>query len=677
MNKKIFMLLIFILSMVLFSNHSYASSSFGGFDVSIDRVIVNGKIVAESETNLIEDADVFSVVVEFTTLETLEKAHVEAILTGRQSSDVVSDATTNFDLPKNESSRATLTLFLIDSLKSESEFDLTIRIVDARGNEEENTYGLKTEHTRFKGALDVSIDRVRVNEIIVASSRTNFIEESNDFDVLVEFTALEDLEDTHVEAILKDLISGTVVADASPNFDLESETSSSALLRLELINGLKQSNSFELTVKIINAEGDFIQQVYGLKMRDGAIDGGRILDVSIDSIELEGKTLAENENNFVVIAEGTKELDLKVRLTSLEDVKDAHIDAVLMFENGDVVADATTTFDIDEEENVVKSLELPLIGKFEQSNFKLKLKVVDAEGDSEEKLYGLKISQKDFPFFISSISLSPEDNVYAGKNLIARVNIRNSGVIPLEGVIAKVIIPELGISSARFIDQIKTSGRLSEIREDFILKILDNTPSGTYTLKSEVMSQFGSESEVKEISFFILGKSNQPKLTISDKVLITIPVIKQDIYNNGNEVSYDISLTNEGPNANTYTLALDGLGWAKLRLSDSNTFVLKPKESKIFKIFASTTEEIEGEQTLLVTLKSNEDILKQIELKANVINVKTSITKLKDIFGFILVIIVVLLGLIGMFFGIKRLISKDSKDYIKEIPDQEMGEAYY
>ena len=169
MNKKIFAFTAFLLILsTLFSGISYAGTSgFSGFDVSIDRVRVNGDVVSESKSNLIDDANAFSVIVEFTAVRALEDRHVEAVLRGRQSSDVVSDATSNLDLAEGQNSIAVLSLALTDGLKREDEFDLTIKIVDVRGNSEQKTYGIKTRQTITRGALDVSIDRVRVNDKVV------------------------------------------------------------------------------------------------------------------------------------------------------------------------------------------------------------------------------------------------------------------------------------------------------------------------------------------------------------------------------------------------------------------------------------------------------------------------------------------------------------------------------
>ncbi|MBI2658912.1 hypothetical protein HYX05_02300 [Candidatus Woesearchaeota archaeon] len=535
----------------------------------------------------------------------------------------------------------------------------------------------------FGDASDVSIDRVKANGKSLAEGRTNFIEDEDEIDIQASLTATEDISNMHVEAILTDLTTGNTVADSTGTFTLRTNQSTLVALNLKLIDFLKRQKDFRLEIRIVDVEGGIEQKSYGIKFT-GAGGGGagargaEQLDVSIDSVQLEGNALAENENNFVIIDKGERELDLKVRLTSLSDIEDAHVDAVLAFENGDVVADATLTFDIADGENAVKDLELPLISKFEQNSFRLKVKVTDAEGDSEEKLYGLKISQKKFPFVISSVELMPE-NGEAGKNLIARLSFKNSGVVPLEGINAKVSIPELGISSTKFADRIKNSG-LSEVSEDFVLKILDSTPTGTYTLRSEIVSQFGGDSEVKEMPVFVLGKDEQSLQIVNDKLVINIPVIKQDIYNDGSEVIYPITLTNEGPDANAYTLLMDGASWADLRLSESNTFILKPKESKTMNIFASTNADAAGEQIFLVTIKTNDGVLKQIPLKGNVVAAKGLLAaKLKDALEVVLILTVIFLAAIGLFFGVKKYMESNGSEEAsdKEIATVESEPYYY
>ncbi|MBI4143482.1 hypothetical protein HY487_01205 [Candidatus Woesearchaeota archaeon] len=532
--------------------------------------------------------------------------------------------------------------------------------------------GISHADTEFGEADDVSIDRVKVNGKTVSESRANFLDEADEFDVTIDLTATEQISNMHVESILTDAGTGSTISDSTGTFSLKTNQSTLVALNLQLISVLKKQADFRLAVRVVDADGDIEEKNYGLKL-SGARGGAKEeLDVSIDSVEIEGNALAENENNFAVVDKGEKRLDLKVRLTALENVEDAHIDAILAFENGDVVADATATFDIADGDNAARDLELKLPFKFEQSNFKLRVNVIDAEGDSEQKLYGLKISQKKFPFVISSILL-PENGAEAGKAVLARVSFRNSGVAPLEGIIVKASIPELGISSTRFVDQIKDSED-SAFEDEFILKIPEGAGTGTYTLRAELASQFGNDNEIREIPFFIFGKSGQKSQIVNEKLVINVPISRQDIKNDGSEVIYPLILTNEGPDANTYTLLLDGADWAKLRLSDSNVFVINPKGSKTVNIFASTRTKATGEQIFLATVKANGEVLKQVPLKGNVVETKGLLAaKLKILLEIILISVVIAIASIGFFFGARKFLQSGDE----EIPDEAEGEAYY
>ena len=655
----------------------------GALDVSFDRVKANNKIVAASKPNFLEESNSFDVLVEFTTLEDLEDSHIEATLKDLRTGFVIADATSNFNLADGSSSSKLLRLDLIEQLKKSDSLELTVKIIDAEGDSFQQSFGIRMRNGNgiTGNGLDVSIDRVKVNNVVLASSSSNFINETDNFDVLVELTALENLKDAHVEAAIRDLHTGFVIADATSNFNLADGSSSSKQLRLSLLNDLKKSDSFELKVKITDAEGDSFQKSYGIAMEDGKRQFGMRgkLGISVDRVEIDGVNIVENENNFVVIDKGEKKLELKIAMTALESVEDAHIDAVLVFANGDVAADSTALFDLENEQSVVKDLDVPLAGKFEQDSFKLKLRISDAEGNLQERIYGLKLSQKKFPFIVSSIAMNPENRVEAGKNLIAIVSFKDSGILPLEGVTAQVSIPELGASATKFVDQI--GKRQEEAREEFVLKIPDDTPTGTYTLRSEIASQFGNDKETKEIQVFVLGKADQEIRAVNDKLVVAVPALEQNIKNDGTEAAYKITLKNEGPDANAYTLSLDGGNWANLRLNEGSTFVLRPNEAKTVNILASTKSRTSGTQVFFATVKSNDEILKQITFKANVVPVKRFLV-IRGIFldwramlMAALITIVVVLVVIGLYYGFKDVAEKETA--LEGPKSEQQVEAYY
>jgi hypothetical protein len=161
---------------------------------------------------------------------------------------------------------------------------------------------------------------------------------------------------------------------------------------------------------------------------------------------------------------------------------------------------------------------------------------------------------------------------------------------------------------------------------------------------------------------------------VNEKLVINVPIGNQDIKNDGSEVIYPLIFTNQGPDANTYTLLLDGAGWAKLRLSDSNVFVIKPRESKTISVFASTTTNALGEQIFLATIKSNDKVLKQVPLKGNVVAVRGLLAaKLKALLEVILIIMVIAVAAVIFFFGARKFLQRGNG----EIPDDAEGETYY
>ncbi len=663
---------------ILMSTAAYASSS---FDVSIDRVRLNGQVVSESRSNFVADADVFSVIVDSTTVETLEKGRVEASLRGRQSGNVVSDATNTLDFGKNRTFTSALTLRLLDKLARENDYDLTIKIVDSRGRSEQKTYGVKTKQATSGRALDVSIDRIKVNGQVAAQSSANFIDESNTFNVLTEFTALENLNNAHVEAVLKDLNSGNVVADASPNFNLANNLAASKLLRVELLNGMKNSNSFELTVKLIDADGNSISQAYGIRMRNGnAASLSNNLDVSVNSVEIENNNIVEGRTNFIALSL-KKDLSLTVKFTPREDFKQAHIDAVLTFANGDSVSDTALTFDAPKGQETAKTFKLSMVNsKFAQGNFNLKLSFVDEDGNTLEKSYQVKITPQKNPFAASLISLSPEDSVQAGKSLGVSINLRNTGVQPLEGIVLKAGIPELDVSSSKFIDQFK-DGQTA----DFVLKIPEDTPAGTYILRTEITSQSSGSAETREIPFSVAGKSLQPSV---NQLAVSVPFFEQNLNNDGSEAAYPITLKNNGMQSNAYTLLLSGNDNLNLRLSESNVFILGASESKTVNVYVSSSGKSAGKQAFFVDIKSGGKLLNQVVLRANIANTNGTagmfLTGLKTFLKALLIIVAIVLAGIGLFFGITRYTQSgnnketaESNNLAEEIPDTANGEAYY
>ncbi len=529
--------------------------------------------------------------------------------------------------------------------------------------------------------FDVSIDRVLVAGNVVTESIFNIIEDSDDYVVQIELTAVSDLKNIHIEAKLKDK-NNNAVSDSTTTFNLSKNQSSVSFLRLTLADKLKRQKEFELIIKVVDTHGNFEQKNYKLKTKITEI--GRKLDVSIDKVEVEAQVITKDQNNLLLLKD-EKELNVKVTLTSLENIDKLHIDAILTFEDGNVVSDSTKNFDINKDTTVIKKLDVPLTNfiNIADTHFNLIIRIIDTEGNSIENVYGLK-SGKRLPFFIGSISLNPENRVYASKNIVVRSTINSN--INLEDINLKVTIPQIGLDSTKQIS--KTKNKFDTI-EEVILKIPDNTPTGTYSLRVEgMLGDTIIDSKVMSIS--VIGKNDQIKQIINDRLIINVPILSQDIEkyrknkNEKSEVIYPITLTNEGPDANAYTIVLDKSELLDLRLSESSAFVIKPKESKIINVYASTKSDLYKEQTFLVTIKSNDKTLHQIALKANIISKDDKSDFYKEsiiILKIVVMMLILSLFAVGIFFGFKRhlyVFNTPINDKSKGKPKgKEYIEAYY
>ena len=645
------------------------------FSVSIDKVRVNSNLIVAGRTNFVEESGAYGVNVEFTAIKNLQNAHVEVILKDIQSGLSISDASPQFNLEQGKSSSRFFTFVLPDEIDNAKFLEITVRIVDILDRKEQNTYQLRTDGASFSGSdiFDVSIDRVKVNSDVVAQGKTTFIDESDIFNVIVDITANEDLENGKIEAVLRDTESGKVVADTTGNFNLQNDQSTSQSLRLELKDGIQDSENFELAIRVSDTKGHSKQQNYGITTdinnKKTGSNGGS-LDVSIDNVEVNKKTVAEDETNFVQIKKGSKSIDLKVAVTSLENDDHVRIESVLMFENGDVVADTTKTFDLNNDEEKSLTLELTLPGTFEMGNFKLRVKVIDAEDKFDMKEYGLKLVQQDFPFAVTGLNVLDQD-VEAGKYMRVKFSFKNSGIVPLEGMVARASIPELGVSQSKFVGELRHNADLVE--DEFMIKVPNDASTGTYYVRGEIYSQFSNANEQKEVPVYIIGKQEQNVITVNDQLVITVPVVKQNIGNDGKEVTYPITFTNNGPGAETYTFTIDDKNWASVRIEDSNTFILKSKESKTFNLIVSTKTKELGERSFVVDVLHDGASLKKVELKAKVISLSAPLTW-KQVLMYGLVALVILLAIAGFALGLKKNYDEDA---VEDVEMSEAGNPYY
>ena len=380
--------------------------------------------------------------------------------------------------------------------------------------------------------------------------------------------------------------------------------------------------------------------------------------VAIDAVRLDGTLLKESSQNYVLDVERGDEPVIKVTITPDANADDVEIEAVLRgVDSSDKVEDITDVFDVKSGVTYNKKLRLPLVQKMDQDRYLLRIRVSDRDSATVEKTYALEVDTQRHDVEIRDVVLSPNTEVKAGRALLATVRLRNRGEQDEDGVKVVASIPELGISAADFVDELEREDDDDDqaTTEEMFLRIPDNAETGEYTLRVEVWFDDGDKKNVKETPIFVLGQSKAASKPSQDKTVIAVAADGRAVAQGGSEVAYPLTITNAGSSSKTYTVNADGATWANFRVSPSNVLVVGAGESKAVTVFVSANDNAPaGQQTFSVTVSSNDKVLKQLALTANVEG-KSGAAQLKRGLEVGLVVLVILLVIIGLIIGFSKL----------------------
>ncbi|MBI2135331.1 putative S-layer protein [Candidatus Woesearchaeota archaeon] len=391
--------------------------------------------------------------------------------------------------------------------------------------------------------------------------------------------------------------------------------------------------------------------------------------VSIEQVKLDGDTITESSTNFILDVQRGDTMDVKVMVKATEDHDDVEVEAVLRgIDSNDKVEDISETFDMKSGVTYTKKLSLPLVAKMDQDRYKLRVRVSDRDSATVEKTYELEVDTKRHDVEIRDVVLSPNTEVKAGRALLATVRLRNIGEQDEDGVKVVVSIPELGVSAADFVDELEREDDNDDqaTTEEMFLRIPEDAETGKYTVRVEAWFDDGDKKNVKETTIYVLGDEKAAKA--QEKTVIAVAVDKQSA-SQGTEAGYPITLTNAGSESKTYTIAADGAAWATFRVAPSNVMVIGAGESKAFTVFVKANDNAPvGQQTFMVTVSSNDKVLKQLPLSVDVQKADGA-SQLKRGLEVGLVVLVILLVVIGLIIGFSKLRGdnegeeKDEKTY--------------
>jgi hypothetical protein len=219
---------------------------------------------------------------------------------------------------------------------------------------------------------------------------------------------------------------------------------------------------------------------------------------------------------------------------------------------------------------------------------------------------------------IESIGTSPSNSVYSSRSFETIVTILNNREHPLRNIRMRLIIPQLGIETVEYLDNIKVHQSHSF---KFNSRIPPCSKEGEYAIVTEAsfMNPIGEWETIPGITSIRVLEGKECLKPNAMQGMSEINVLEfQDVYKGG-EAVFPIKITNVESNSKDYTFSITGLdGWATYRFDPSSLVVVESGKEKVFDIYISPEEDIPpGERSFIVTVQTKED-LQRFLLVANV-----------------------------------------------------------
>jgi len=407
--------------------------------------------------------------------------------------------------------------------------------------------------------------------------------------------------------------------------------------------------------------------------------------INVSDVEIEVEDVTVSEDGFEVDVAGLEKddtIEVEVKFKANADME-IEIEAELSGDGRkDEISDSTDEFDVHAGTTYVKKLELELPQRMDPDR-EYRLRVTISDRYDYMTVSGiLDIASSEHSLQIRDITLSPENEVKAGRALLVTARIKNRGSEEEEDIKVKASIPALGISASDYIDELDEEDCTQEdcddstTSEELYMRIPDCAEPGEYTVKVCVEFDDGDEEECATTKINVV-ESDTCKATATvptaGKTVITIGPDTQDVARGGSAM-YPVTIANQGTESKIYSISVDSADWADFSVTPSNVLVVGGGESKAAFVSVDVKPSAAGLQVFSVTIKSGESVLKQVPLRANIAGgtvVRTNLGSIKKALEVGLVILVVLLVILGLIIGFNKL--KGSED------EEDMGEekTYY
>lgn len=400
--------------------------------------------------------------------------------------------------------------------------------------------------------------------------------------------------------------------------------------------------------------------------------------VEVNDFEITGSTLDVERGDTIDI-----EVWIKGTLTSSPQVvPDVRVEAKIIGYEFGSISEISDIFSIEDENLYKKSLTLRIPDDIDASErYTLRIEVSDSINE-EQVEFNLNIDEQRHSLNIFDVALNPSSTIQAGQPLFPSIVVENLGELKEENVRITVSVPQLGISSVNFIDelitQLQEEGRTFNLDEessqriDFLLRIPEDAPTGDYTLNIEVLYSRGHSIITTTRNFFVQGIEQATEIDTLINIDSTAKTAQQ-----GEEISYKLMFANLGTERGIYSVQVDGLSWGQYRIEPGFITVAPDTSAEAF-IYITPNENIDAKNYVsVVRVLLGKEIVNEFTLNTNVVSgeeASTTTSALKIALAVIFSVLVIALIVLGLVIAFRKIKTSEAEEPVSNIPE---GQTYY
>jgi hypothetical protein len=265
--------------------------------------------------------------------------------------------------------------------------------------------------------------------------------------------------------------------------------------------------------------------------------------------------------------------------------------------------------------------------------------------------------------YLESIGLSPSDQVYNGRAFTVTASILNNRPYNVRNMRVRVFIPDLGIESVKYIDNLNVCKSQSV---EFNLRAPVCSEEKEHTIYTELtfMNDFNVQETIGGATSLKVMPDSYCQAVLENggdlgNTYVSIMEI-QDV-TKGSEAVFPIKISNTDLVSKDYIISVTGLdGWGQYRLTPNSLIIVPSESDRVADLFISAKQDTApGERAFVVTIQDGEEFQRFL-LIANVKENPIEDRSVFFIFGFkmVLITLVILLIIAASVFGAAKVLAK-------------------